>query len=154
MYFYLTKGEHYVTLKAEKNNVYGLTSKIQAVIDHINYFALEILKVTGNEIDKDRTWHLTESIPNTVQYLSSYDLILKSIMNEGSAYSTKGIDSATLSYVKKAIVMLKKLMKKPNELPLYLANLYSGSSSINQLLGSSITTINEQPFVNAKLKMS
>ncbi len=146
MYFYLTKGEHYVTLKAENNNVYSLTSKIQAVIDHINYFALEILKVTGNEIDKDRTWHLTENIPNTVQYLSSYDFILKSIMNEGSAYSTKGIDSATLSYVKKAIVTLKKLMKKPNELPLYLANLYSGSSSINQLLGSSITTINEQPL--------
>jgi len=146
MLFYLSKGDHYLTIKAEREKIYNLTSEIQQVIDHINYFSLEILKVTGSEIDKDRTWKLTESIPNTAKYLSCYDIILKSIMNEASKYSSKELDSATLSYIKKAIVTLKKLQKDPDELPLYLENLYSGSSSVNQLLGSSITTLNEQPM--------
>ena len=53
-------------------------------------------------------------------------------MNEASKYSSKELDSATLSYIKKAIVTLKKLQKDPDELPLYMENLYSGSSSINQ----------------------
>ena len=144
--FYLSKGEHYLTLKAERDKVYELTSQIQQVIDHINYFSLEILKITGSEIDKDRTWKLTDNIPNTERYLKSYDVILKALMNEAGQYSSKGLDSATLSYINKAIVTLKKLQKDPDELPLYLENLYSGSSSINQLLGSSITSINEQPM--------
>ena len=144
--FYFSPGKHLITLKAERNNIYSLVCKVQTIIDHINYFALEILKVAGSEIDKNRTWKLTQYIPETEQYLQSYDVLLKQIMNEGSKYSDKGLDSASLSYIQKAITTLKKLMKKPNELPLYLENLYSGSSSINQLLGTSIATFNDQPL--------
>ena len=146
MKFYLTKGEHYLSLKAERDKVYNLTNNIQTVIDHINYFALEILKVTGSEVDKDRTWKLTQYIENTAKYLDSYDTILKNVADNGRYYSTKGISSATLSYVNKAITTLVKLMEKPDELPLYLKSLYSGTSSINQLLGSSITMLNDQPI--------
>lgn len=146
MYFYLTKGKHTISLKAERAPLYDITTQLQLVIDHINYFSLEILKITGSDIDPDRTWKLTEYIPETESYLKAYDTILKSIVMEAKNYSSKGTSSATISYVLKAITTLKKLMKKPNELPLYLENLYSGSSSINQMLGSSIGMFNEQPL--------
>lgn len=146
MFFYLTSGTHKITLKAEKEPVYEMTTKLQLLIDHINYFSLEILKITGSDVDPDRTWKLTEYIPETKQYLEAYDTLLKSIVMDGKKYSEKGTSSATISYVRKAITSLKKLMKKPDELPLYLENLYSGSSSINQMLGSSITTFDEQPL--------
>jgi hypothetical protein len=43
------------------------------MVDHINSFALNILKITGADIDTSRQWQFTNYIPETVDYLESYD---------------------------------------------------------------------------------
>ena len=48
-----------------------------------------------------------------------------------------------------ATVELDKMLEKPDELPLYLNNLYSGSSSVTLLLGDTLTTLaNQQMYLD------
>ena len=61
--FYLTAGTHRITLKAEVSPLYSATTKLLLVVDHINQLALEVLKITGSDIDEDRTWDITKYIP-------------------------------------------------------------------------------------------
>ncbi|MDC0558850.1 extracellular solute-binding protein, partial [Candidatus Izimaplasma bacterium] len=147
---FLTAGTHTITFRAEKEELSRYLRDIQLMIDHINQFALEIIKITGKDIDRDRTWELTKFIPSTELYLTAYNTIIKYIVIELSQYSEKEDLSTTLSYLKKAVVEFEKMLEKPDELPLYLNNLYSGSSSVTLLLGDSLENIaNQQLYLDS-----
>jgi len=141
---YLEKGTHTITLRAEKNEVSRELRDIQLMIDHINQFALEIIKITGKDIDKDRTWKITNYISETEDYLQAYQDILKFMVINLSQYSEKDDLSSSLSYLKKAVIEFDKMLEKPDELPLYLPNLYSGDTSVTLMLGNSLTSIADQ----------
>src|SRR5690606_3224021 len=57
--FYLTKGKHILSVRADYEPVAESVRNIQLLLDHINKFTLDIIKITGREVDKDRTWRLT-----------------------------------------------------------------------------------------------
>lgn len=141
---YLEAGIHTITFRAEKEELSRYVRDLQLLIDHINQFALDIIKITGKEIDRNRTWQLTKYIPETEQFLNAYNSIIKQLVVEMSAYSDKDDLSSTLSFMKKAQGELEKMLEDPDELPLYLNNLYSGSSSVTLLLGDSIHNLNNQ----------
>lgn len=141
---YLEAGTHRITLRAEKAEISRYLRDIQLLIDHINQFALDIIKITGKDIDRDRTWELTKYLPETETYLQAYNAVIKRIVVELSEYSDKEDLSTTLSYLKKATVEFKKMLKDPDELPLYLNNLYSGTQSVTLLLGDSLDNLSNQ----------
>ncbi len=143
---YLEKGTHTLTLRADTAPLYETTSKLQLIIDHINQLSLEVLKITGSDIDEDRTWDITMYIPAVPDYLDAYEILLKDTINQSSDFSDKGANSASISYLSRALGTLAKVQKKPAELPLYLDELYSGSSSINQLLGQVLSSLTSQPM--------
>ncbi|MBO5711315.1 MAG: hypothetical protein J6R47_00615, partial [Acholeplasmatales bacterium] len=118
--FYLEEGTHEITFKNEVAPLYSSLTKLQLVIDHINQLSLEVLKITGSDIDEDRTWDITKYIPETESYLLAYDTMLKDIVNELSIYSENGTNSATVAYVQRSIKLLKDIIEDPEELPLYL----------------------------------
>ncbi len=141
---YLEKGTHTITFRAEKAEISRYLRDIQVMIDHINQFALDIIKITGKDIDTNRTWELTKYLPETELYLVAYNNIVKRMVVELSEYSDKQDLSATLSYLKRANIELEKMLEDPDELPLYLNNLYSGSSSVTLLLGDSLDNLSNQ----------
>lgn len=141
---YLEAGVHTITFRAEKNELSEQLRNLQAMIDHINQFALEIIKITGKDIDQDRTWEITRYIGNTKYYLEAYQKIVKYMVVQLSVYSDKDDLSSALSYLKKATVELDKMLEDPDELPLYLNNLYSGSSSVTLMFGNSLDTLADQ----------
>ena len=143
---FLTAGTHTITFRAEKSRVSEELRNTQLLIDHINQFSLEIIKITGKTIDKDRTWRLTNYIPETEAYLIAYQTVIKYMIVNMSQYSDKQDLSSTLSYLKKAVVQLDKMLVKPDELPLYLSNLYSGTGSVTSMLGDSLTSVSNQPM--------
>ncbi len=143
---YLTSGDHTLTLRADSAPLYASNTQTQLVIDHINQLSLEVLKITGSDIDEDRTWDITKYIPETESYLDAYEVLIKDAVNKLRIYSEKGSRSASISYLTRALTLLEKVQKKPGELPLYLDTLYSGTSSINQLLGDVLGTIVDQPM--------
>ncbi len=141
---YLTAGNHEITIRAAKGEVSQYLRDMQLMIDHINQFALEIIKITGKEIDQNRTWKLTKYIKETPDYLNAYDTIVKYMVVQLSENSEKLDLSATLAYLKKATTEFERMLENPDELPLYLNNLYSGSSSVTLLLGDSLQGIAQQ----------
>lgn len=143
---YLTAGEHTLTVRASKGNVSQYLRDLQLMIDHINEFALEIIKITGKDIDQNRTWKLTEYIVETESFLQAYDTIVKYIIVQTAEYSDKLDLSATLAYLKKSTTEFERMLEDPDELPLYLNNLYSGSASVTLLLGDTLEGLANQNF--------
>ncbi len=144
--FYLTEGTHTITLKNEAAPVAESVEQIRLLINHINQFALEIVKITGTNADKYRTWEITRYLPETEQYLESYITVIKSIIYDLSQYSDKGADSSTLAYLNTALQSLEKMADDADNLPLYLPDLYSGTGSATQMLGDSINFLTDQPM--------
>ena len=114
------------------------------LIDHINTFTLEIRKITGKEVDKNRTWRFSEQMPESKAYLESYILLLKASIDELSLFAPNGAKSATISNLQKSLSRAKNIYKDYNRLPLYLEDLVGGSGSINQFLGDILDTLNNQ----------
>lgn len=141
---YLDAGLHSITFRAEQSEVSRELRDIQLMIDHINQFALEIIKITGKDIDKNRTWKITEYISETEDYLHAYQDIIKYMVIMLSEYSEKEDLSSSLSYLKKSVIEFDKMLEKPDELPLYLNNLYSGDTSVTLMLGNSLNTLSNQ----------
>ncbi len=144
--FYLTQGSHTITFTADYEPISYDLRRIQLIIDHINQFALDIRKITGKEVDKNRTWKLTDYIPETESYLLAYDTLIKDIIEESGQYAPNGVASSTLSYLQKALAKLDLMLEDPDELPLYFEDLYSGSGSVNQMLGDTMETMKAQPL--------
>lgn len=143
---YLEKGTHTITLKAEAAPVAKATEDIRLLINHINQFALDIVKITGSEPDKLRTWEITRYLPETEEYLESYITLTKNIIYEMQIYSDKAMDSSTLAYLNTALQSFEKMLDDADNLPIYLADLYSGTGSATQMLGDSITFLSDQPM--------
>lgn len=148
-YFYFDAGINTITLRAETEPLQQALRKIQMVIDHVNTFSLDIRRITGKDIDKNRTWKFTNFIPETPQYLESYTVLLKSIIDDLSVYAPNGASSSTISNIQKALSRLENIYEDYERIPLYLDDLVGGTGSINQFLGDSLQTISNQPlFLN------
>lgn len=147
--FYLTAGTHTLTMRAESEPLEQALRYLQLVIDHINKFSLDIRKIAGKEVDRDRTWRFTDYIPQTPDYLDAYETLLKAALTELAPYAPNRANSTTLSYIQKALYKLSLIQENPDKVPLYLEDLSGGTGSIAQYLGDSLTMVKEQPlFLN------
>ena len=138
----LTAGKHTITMTATQGLVAPSVDRLQLLINHINQFALDIRKITGKDIDKNRTWRLTSYLPETEDYLEAYEVLISDIIRELMAYAPNGSASTTLSFLNKALAKLDMMQEKPDELPLYFEDLYSGTGSVTQMLGETIDRLN------------
>jgi len=142
--FNLSKGTHKITFMAENEPLVPSLTTIRNLIAHINAFALDIRKITGRDIDRNRTWKLTTFLPETEKNLNTYKILISRLVSDLSVYANNGTSSSALSYLLKAIMKLDKMLEKPDELPLYLDDLYSATGSVTEMLGNTLTTLQGQ----------
>ena len=71
------------------------------ISEHVSQFALEITKVTGSELDKNRTWRMTRYIPEIADYLKAYEILINEIRYSIQDYAPTGINGALLSGAKR-----------------------------------------------------
>lgn len=138
----LAAGSHSITLTATQGLIAPSVDRLQLLINHINQFALDIRKITGKDIDQNRTWRLTSYLPETEDYLDAYEILISAIADELAVYAPNGRSSTTLSFLNKALAKLDLMQEKPDELPLYFEDLYSGTGSVTQMLGETIDRLN------------
>ncbi|MDP3306488.1 MAG: extracellular solute-binding protein [Erysipelotrichaceae bacterium] len=143
-WFYLEVGNHVLTLRGETAPIQRSLDTLQLMIDHINQFALDIRKITGKEVDRNRTWKLTNFLPETADILEAYEISLESVLAQTSEFAPNGKESTTLSYLQKALYKIRKMREKPDELPLYLDDLYSQTGSVTEMIGISLTELSNQ----------
>ncbi len=147
---YLTEGVHTLTVKSEMSPVYDAWRYSRLIGKHVTYFALEIKKITGADIDEYRTWYITRYIPDTLAYLEGYETLIHSMQYNLQQYAPNKIESAKLSELNRSLVILDKLKEYPDEIALYVENLAGSSvstdNSLLRFMGDFTTNISSQPF--------
>jgi ABC-type glycerol-3-phosphate transport system substrate-binding protein len=141
---YLSQGHHVLSIKTELSPIARQIRGLRLLIDHLNQFAIEIKKVTGKTVDRNRTWRLTHYIPEVKDYLEAYDIVFRDIINELAQYSPKGVDSSVISPMVQAVSYLEKLRKKYDELPLYIESLSGQDASVLQQAGVALDVLYNQ----------
>lgn len=144
--FRLSAGDHTLSLRAEKAPVADAIRMLKTITAHMNFFGIEIMKVAGRDIDEERTWRLTDYIEKTPDYLDAYRVLVSDIIGNLALYSKKGIDSSITASLYTVLFKLEKISEDPNELPIYLNDIYSTSiydRPITRILGETVNLLED-----------
>ena len=136
--FYLEAGDNEISLRAEIAPFIEEIDLLRLIISHANWFGLEIRRITGREIDRNRTWRLTNFLPDTDAYLWAYEIIYRSMVNSLSEYSPRSSNSRVATNMTTALALLKRMREFPDELPLRIELLNGENASVLQMAGNSL----------------
>lgn len=148
--FFLNEGKNTLALRAVPGPNLAAVRNLTLCLDHINVFTQQIRRVTGKEIDTNRTWRLSSYIPETADYLEAYITVLQESLDMLAQQWPHGSRSASLADLNIAVKRLVSLAQDPDILPTRLDALQASTGSAAELLGTQIETLFEQPLsVNA-----
>jgi len=139
--FFLPAGYNQISIRTELAPIATQLRQLRLLIDHINQFALEVRRVTGREIDRNRTWRLTRYIPGTQYYLEAYHTIFRDMIFALAEYSPRGNNSGVANNMLTAISLLNRMLESPDELPLHFSMLTGPYASILQMAGVSMDAL-------------
>jgi len=142
--FRLAKGEHTITMTANDAPYRDTIRTIRRVMDGINELAIELKMATGNTLDTNRDWNLTEQIPDVSERLTGFADDLEKHYEALSKQIGRAPDAAKSMIV--SADRLRFLAKEPNALPYRYKQLAEGSGSIMQMLGKSLGRLPNQPL--------
>ena len=139
---YLTKGVHSLTLQLDASLQAPIYYELLALIDEMNELYLEIIKLTGGNQDKNKTWDIKKYIPTAESRLNDWKERLENMLDliEDVSKSNPKKQNRLYQQVSNALGKIESLCKNPNELPHKLNILVDGSASASLLLSNSLHT--------------
>lgn len=143
--FYLTKGQHFITLVANPAPYRPVIRAVQQVMSGIDQLSLQIRMVTGNTLDQNRTWNIVSIIPNLASRLNGYARQLQSAYHDLTVMS--GGPPAQAQNLAISVNELRSLARKPEQVPYRFNELAQSPTSINEMLGQLLTTLPQQPLL-------
>ncbi len=144
--FYLNKGTNTLTLKADASPFGRVIFTVEDIMKGIEQLSLSIRKLTGNQLDQNRDWNISEYIPGIEESLLEWADLLeqeRTYLNEISG----GKESTESVSLRISVDKLKALANKPDEIPFRLSELSEGSNSAAQLLGNLMIDLQKQPLL-------
>ena len=146
--FYLEKGEHTLSIKLEQSKVMEAYRYALLVQRHVTNFQLDITKITGADVDRNRKWKMTQYIRYEnpvkdengkervliVDYLNAYSTMVKKVRSLLQDYSDNGNAGAILAYLDKVETYIEDDIKYPDEIALYVDDLTGAENSILQAI--------------------
>ncbi len=144
--FYLEAGTHQISLKANASPFLEIYQNIDYVMKAINSLAIDIKKLTGNNIDEDREWDIVTYIPSLQSDLAQYAEILENSYQMWQTLNHTSKSSEVAAGLKIAYEWLYDLSATPNDVPKNLDKLATGSNSIMQTLGVILPLSIESPL--------
>lgn len=144
--FYLDAGGHYLGLEVDSTQMNPLTDIISAQIDAIADIAIEVKKVTGGSDDLNRDWDILSYIPELAQELDRLADELEVVLEQLTVLNQGDEGNADISNLKIVISRLRKLADDPDQLPGNLSSFSEGSSSVAQMLGTVLDSIQSSPM--------
>ncbi len=146
LYVFLKKGENDISMEVNMDiNRYAI-EQIDLIMDEMSDMSLKIKYLTNGQSDSYRKWQITDQIPNLESELLRWADELDGIRTYLKQYSDNDKYSSTFSNLKLASKKLIKLSKEPNQIPNRMTSFTEGSSSVSQLLGDMILTLNSSPM--------
>lgn len=137
---YLTKGEHSLTFRLDASLQSPIYYELVNIIDEINELYLEVVKLTGGNTDKNKTWNIEKFIPTAKSRLDDWVKrldALKTLIKEVSR-TNPNKQNRLYQQIDNAYRKIVSLAKEPNKLPHKLNVLAKGSSSAALMLSNSL----------------
>lgn len=148
MSFPLDAGYHTITIQIDASIQSEIYHRMKKIVDEISELYLEVVKLTGGDVDANKKWEIEKFLPhaddNLNRWVSELDEIIALINRDSKVNSDK--DNTLCQYVENARRKIKAIADKPNNLPHELANLTTGTSSASTLLSNSLHTSTFSPI--------
>lgn len=143
---YFNEGMNIISLSVDLSPYQTVYYETNEILEYVNSLSLQIKKLTGNQLDEDRDWEITEFLPSVVSDLSGAADKLESIQSYLAGLSeTKKLSEAE-SLLKIAIRNLRFLAEAPNDIPKNITLLSTSSSSIASTLGTVLGLLLNSPL--------
>ncbi len=144
--FYFEEGLNTISLSVDLSPYKDSYYVINEVLDYVNALSLEIKKLTGNQVDEDRDWLITDYIPTIIDDLKASSQRLTTIYNQLDLMNQSDKLTEMMSSIKIAIRNLDFLADSPNDIPKNMSLLSTSSSSIASTLGNTINFMLNSPL--------
>lgn len=136
--FYLTKGNHTITIKSTASHTVDAIDELYKVMDAINSIGITINTITGSSSNTQITWKITDYLPTLEDELNDYADTLETIYDYINSLNPSTKEASEVSTLIVAAKQLRRLSKHPNKIQNKLAELSEGSGSAYQLIGTAI----------------
>lgn len=141
---YLTAGKHTLAMEVTIGPLQEVYDGIVTLMEDINAFGMDIQKLTAGQVDANRTWNMDYYMPNAVTDIENFakriDALyakLEEISGDSPAYADSLLYSAE---------QLRKLLKKPNQIPNKTDQISQGDNSATKYLGNVLANLNSMPM--------
>ena len=135
--FYLTAGEHTLSLRLNASLLTPVYEMIDRVLGEINSLSLEITRLSGGSPDQYRSYNVREYIPDIEDRLNGWSDDCAAAVEYVKQFSSTGSGSA-FSSLTLCADQLRRLAEKPEDLPRRLTELSTGSNSASRMLAQQL----------------
>ena len=133
--FYLEAGSNEIALSVNLAVIRDTYYVVRTALQAVNQLALDIRKLTGNQVDEDRDWDIIDYLPTIdTDLLSLADLLDNERIALSDINQSKKA-SEIESHLALCVRQLRRLAAKPNDIPKNITMLATSPTSIAALLG-------------------
>jgi len=143
---YLDSGINKISLSVNLAPFMSAYYEIEDILKYVNKLSLDVKKLTGNQLDENRDWEISDYLPNVVEELEAAALVLQTIYDELNDLTESDKLSEAASMIKIAIRNLNLLAKEPNNIPKNINLLSTSQESIASTLRSSVSILLNSPL--------
>lgn len=147
---YLEKGMNSISLKVTNEEVAPLYHHLLSILEMMSDISLDVKKITGGLVDKDRDWKITTYITDLEERLQAIDESLTVAIHALETY-TKDKKLPYISQLTVARKIIRDFIKKPEELPGYMNRFEGSDSSAYAKINLVIPQLLSQPLYMDKL---
>ena len=152
--FYLKEGVNRIGIMADASPYYGLLQLLRSAIQQVNDIDLEIRKLVGNDIDRNRDWEIADYMPNLEADLLEIAQALRGEYAKALAWNGGEDSSKGLVQLKMAANTLERLAADTDQIPHRLQELNGGAGSVTSSLSLAIQDFEIQPLTLDQIYVS
>ena len=144
-YFYLNEGINYISLEVTTGIYEETISFLQDSVRQIQSIALDIRKLVGNNLDRNRTWNIERYMPDVIEELETISREMKvQYQKLVDVVGERGLP--TISELIVVADLIDRVLENSERLPFYLDELSEGAASATQRLSELSMRLKEQPL--------
>jgi ABC-type glycerol-3-phosphate transport system substrate-binding protein len=144
--FYFAAGTNKVSLSVDLSLYRETYLSLQQILRDVNQLSLDIKKLTGNQVDKNRDWSITDFMPNIVTDLQAMAAALEAERDYIDSINGSDKASEVESNLKICIRNLRILADKPDEIPQNIKMLSTSTTSVASMLGGVLALLLYSPL--------
>ena len=127
MYFYLTEGEHTITLEVIPGSIGDVMRRLDDIVYNLNYYYRRILMITGPKPDEYNDYLVDMQIPELIPY---FEYAIEQLYAEKANIEQLGQGSEASSLESLAVI-LKRCCNKKDEIPSMVSTLKDYISAVS-----------------------